>query len=103
MSAFISDTDKLRLKQVEILVCQKYHILPAQLHSLARHQHIARARFMVWCILHSPLQWSYPKIGQVFDRDHSTVVDGVQRATKIGLDKEARALWKIAQQNPLST
>lgn len=37
----------------------------------------SHARQALWAALHERGHWSYPRIGKVFGRDHSTVIFGV--------------------------
>ena len=43
-----------------------------------RHRPIADIRFALWWVLHRQYGWSFPRIGREFNRDHSSVVHGVQ-------------------------
>lgn len=103
MANLLKNSDQNRLEEILKMIGQKYHVPVSDFYSKRRMHNIAHARFMVWSILHWPLGWSTTTIGFVFSRDHSTVLYGLQQAKKKGLDKEARKLWKITQQNTLST
>jgi chromosomal replication initiator protein len=39
----------------------------------------ARARLIAWYVAHERLGFSYPEIGDAFDRDHTSVLGGVRR------------------------
>ena len=86
--------DREALFLAEQHVAKNYQINSTELHSQRRTQNVVYARFIVWCILRYAYQWSTPKIADVFGKDHSTVVDGLQRAEKIGLKKEALDAFK---------
>jgi chromosomal replication initiation ATPase DnaA len=81
--------DRVALFLAEQYVTKNYKITSVELHAQRRTQDVVHARFIVWCILRYSYQWSTPKIADVFGKDHSTVVDGLKRAEKIGLKKEA--------------
>ena len=44
----------------------------------SRHKGPAAARHALWAELYSRGHWSYPKLGELFGVDHSTVRDGVR-------------------------
>lgn len=45
-----------------------------------REPRVCRARQAAWYALrhHGEVEWSYPAIGRLFDRDHTTVMAGVR-------------------------
>lgn len=45
-----------------------------------RHKRTVLARFVVWYVARHSLLKSYPVIGKSFNRDHTTVIHGVQKA-----------------------
>ena len=45
----------------------------------ARHPDTDRARRRAMAVLRWSTQWSYPEIGRVFGRDHTTVLHAVRR------------------------
>jgi chromosomal replication initiation ATPase DnaA len=70
-----------RAAQVTELVCRHLHVLEAELFTADRGpQHVADARAICWAILRSELHMSYPEIGNMFNRDHSTVMARVKCA-----------------------
>lgn len=46
-----------------------------------RHQPCVRARQAMWCLLYDRGHWSINRIGEIFDRDHTTVSHGIRAAT----------------------
>lgn len=54
----------------------------SQLLGRSRVKRIAHARQDCWRMIRDRLEWSYPKIGGKFGRDHSTVIEGVRKAKK---------------------
>lgn len=47
-----------------------------------RSKAYVRARHCTWYVARSVLELSYPEIGAAYDRDHSTVMFGIQRIAK---------------------
>lgn len=43
-----------------------------------RTRDLVRARHVCWWLLRNETVLSYPQIGEIFDRDHTTIVKGVQ-------------------------
>jgi len=41
---------------------------------------VPRARQAMWAELYATGNWSYPRIGQLFGRDHTTIMAGVRKA-----------------------
>jgi chromosomal replication initiation ATPase DnaA len=56
-----------------------FKVHPRDLISTYRFNFIVRARFAMYLALRQR-GWSYPKIGRLLKRDHSSVVHGVKRA-----------------------
>lgn len=55
--------------------------------SASRHPRIVRARHRLWMILRDTLDLSYPELGALFDRDHTTIMSGVKKC-RARLEKE---------------
>lgn len=51
---------------------------PSLISSDARTRKVCQARWEVWASLHA-MGYSTPRIGRLFNRDHSTVVHGLAR------------------------
>ena len=87
---FIRQSRELRLKQVArrdfILpyvvrfVCAQIDISERALFSRSQVRSISRPRQLIYWILrhHPSASLSYPVIGEAFDRDHTTIMHGVQ-------------------------
>lgn len=103
MTQLIKMSEQKVFKEVLKIVSWKYHIPPEELYLKIRLGHIVQARFMVWYILRYKMHWSTTTIGEAFKFDHKTVHHGLKKAEELGLDKEAKKVWKIIQQKPLST
>jgi len=70
----VSRTTTLTVERITTLVCEHFAITQHDLHSRRRSPHIALPRqvAMYLCRLH--LGTSYPRIGELFSRDHSTAI-----------------------------
>lgn len=69
-------------------VATEHGLTPRQLYSGARRRDIAHARFECWSRLRSELRFvsgppSLPQIGKWFDRHHTTILSGLNRAKEI--------------------
>ncbi len=58
-------------------VALKYCATFDEVMSRSRTSRVTRARHAVWFTLYD-MGWSYPDIGDVFERDHTTVMSGVK-------------------------
>jgi chromosomal replication initiator protein len=86
-------------KLIDILnaVSSVYAIGKMDLVSFRRFPHLVEARDAFYWCARTMTPRSYPEIGQFFgNRDHSTVLTGVQRATK-RFEKNRARLEKIAK------
>lgn len=57
-------------------ICREHGVSPDELLGRRRFSRVATARKHVWLYLHDVAGWSYPELGALFDRDHTTVMDG---------------------------
>lgn len=56
------------------VVCDHYGVTLDDLFSTRRWQPLARARQDAMCLIRRLVGLSYPQIGRIFDRDHTTVL-----------------------------
>jgi chromosomal replication initiation ATPase DnaA len=80
--AFVRQLHEERI-YVEIAHCAEAHKVPLQtLWGRSRRGPVVRARHAAFAILRrlNPGYWTYPRIGALFDRDHSSVMDGCRKA-----------------------
>lgn len=63
------------------------------LNSRVRYGFIMPARFAMYKALRER-GWSYPRIGKLFDKDHSTIIHGVKRAEYL-MERDASYAAKI--------
>lgn len=78
-------TIRERLEERDLLglvaeVAKRHHATVAEVLGPSRMRHVCLARQGVWYAMrhHSECEWSYPAIGRLFDRDHTTVMAGVR-------------------------
>lgn len=60
-------------------ICREHHVPIAEVLSRRRNAPIAAVRKVVWAELYHDRGLSYPDIGRLFGRDHSTVLFGVRQ------------------------
>lgn len=60
-------------------VAARHGLRPAELTGERRTHKLAHARHEAWAEIHATGKFSTPQIGRAFNRDHSTVVVGIQR------------------------
>lgn len=76
-------------------VCEVYRITPELLLGRKRWQPVAEARQMAMTIL-SHRGLSSTRAGQLFKRDHGTILHAVKATTdRLQVDRHARARWKM--------
>ena len=63
------------------------------LNSRVRYGFIMPARFAMYKALRER-NWSYPRIGRLFDKDHSTIIHGVKRAEYL-MERDASYAAKV--------
>jgi chromosomal replication initiator protein len=64
-------------------VCTHFGMQPWMLLGRDRHQDKILARFVAMYLVRQLLHLSYPQIGEMFGRDHTTVINGVRRVMLI--------------------
>jgi chromosomal replication initiation ATPase DnaA len=60
-------------------VCFEHGVEPRELVSRGRHRRLVRARFDLYWRIRSNWGLSFPKIGEVFGRDHTTIMHGIEQ------------------------
>jgi chromosomal replication initiator protein len=81
VAAFVREVERLGLRSELEAICKKHGVLRlSNLYLRARTKHFARARAEAMLLFRERLRWSYPAIGQTFNRDHTTVINACQRA-----------------------
>lgn len=63
-------------------VCEVFGVAEGDVYGSCREMTITRVRWASWYACHQ-LGYSLSKIGQAFNRDHTTILHGVQRIKKM--------------------
>ena len=63
-------------RHIEIIreVCEKYHVTKDEIEGFRRHQHLVRAKRELCFRLRRETTMSFPRIGQIIGKDHTTVL-----------------------------
>jgi chromosomal replication initiation ATPase DnaA len=70
--------------------CIDGNVLLEDVFGTRRHAHVVRVRHRIWLWFHEERRWSYPSIGALFDRDHTSVMHGAKMAARdLGLPTPA--------------
>lgn len=70
-------------------VAQKHGVTLDEMKSTKRHRHLVRARQEAYYLLYNEGKLSYPSVGRIFERDHTTVIHGYRRHEAL-LKEEAK-------------
>lgn len=74
-------------EEIAQAVCERYRISRQELLSRRRTKHVALPRQVAMYLCRNLLDASYPRIGTLFGRDHTTVLHGVRAITsRVGQD-----------------
>jgi len=60
-------------------VCQEHGVSPEEIAGRSRSILFNAARQDLWCRLYYTGSYSYPDIGWIFLRDHTTIISGIDR------------------------
>jgi len=63
-------------------VAEAHGLTPRDLLGRSRMRPITRARMTAYAEIRDRLGYSYPEIGMIFGRDHTTILHGVRQARK---------------------
>lgn len=61
-----------------------------------RYRRLTVPRFFAWLLMHEA-GFSMPRIGADFDRDHTTIFHGINRAREMAKEDHWREHWQSAQ------
>jgi chromosomal replication initiation ATPase DnaA len=76
--------DDGELEEMLYRVAKEHHVTLAEMFTASRQ--FSKARHAAWYDMYATGHWSYPRIGQVFGVDHTTVMSGVKsHRAKVGL------------------
>ncbi len=67
-----------RARKIIAEVAAAYEVTPADLTGPRRHQHLIEPRWLAMRRIRHELNYSFPQIGRLFNRDHSTVIWAVR-------------------------
>ncbi len=87
----ISRPQHLNYKKIIDKTCKFYNVPKDDILSKSRMKEINHARQVACYLMKYELKMSFPQIGKIFSRDHSTIMNGVSKIEKyIKLDLEMR-------------
>lgn len=102
---------KQKIDIVEQVICAAANITKEELYSNSRKREIVDARAAVWFVLNKRLACPLAYIGELYGRDHTTVLHAVRRvqgskigevALKVVAKHAAQVLRKKQDSGPLS-
>jgi len=70
----------VKIAKIIDAVCKAWDVEGADLHTPCRRRGLAWPRFAAYRIISLTFGWSTPQIGRIFERDHTTIMHGLQRA-----------------------
>jgi chromosomal replication initiation ATPase DnaA len=68
-------------------IAGEYGVTPQSILSRRRTASIARARSRFWFVLYSTCGLSYPELGAMLDRDHTTVLSAVHKEERLARER----------------
>ena len=94
----------IMIERIITAVSKKYGVPVEDIKSKKKTDNVANARHVAIYIIKKLLSLSYPSIGQIFERDHSTVISSVNKVelnirTKNGYEAEIQSLIKEIKGN----
>jgi chromosomal replication initiation ATPase DnaA len=75
--AILRDLRARHLLEPATRIAERHHVALAEVLGRRRHHPIACARHELWAYAYEIIP-SYPLLGEIFDRDHSTILCGVR-------------------------
>ena len=87
-------TPRERRRMIIAQVCDRHGVAVEEVMGRSRFKRVCTARKEAYAMLREE-RLSYPTIGRMFGRDHTTVVDGVQR-----YERDQHERKKEAKQKP---
>jgi chromosomal replication initiator protein len=73
----------LAFEQICSVVCERFSLAESELISRRRSRHVVLPRQVAMYLSRRLLKASYPRIGELFGRDHSTVIHGVTAVERL--------------------
>ena len=72
-----------RMKEIIATVSRQTGVSAEDILSRKQHRHIVGARHLVMWIAHDEANYSMPEIGRALNRDHTTVLSGIQKMRRL--------------------
>lgn len=69
--------------RIRLAVAEHYRIPLHVLLSRKRSRDVARARMVAMYLCYEPSRLSYPRVGRIFERDHSTVIHACNEVRRL--------------------
>ena len=79
---FVNNTPLVKLKDIERVVCDQFHVTPNTLKSANRSRNVAQARMLAMWLARKYTKAALSEIGDYFGRSHSTVVSAEKRVNQ---------------------
>lgn len=67
------------VRNIVCRVAREAGVTPDDIYGDSRKAHIARARAAAMHLSRKRLGYSYPKLGKIFNRDHTTIIHAINR------------------------
>lgn len=81
------------LTQVEEFIMSYFQVSKVSLTSMVRRRRLVDARFTMYYILSTHLKFSTTEIGFIMKRDHTSILHGLKKITRNGMEVEIDRLW----------
>ena len=86
-----------KISAVSKVVSEMLRVSLADLYSERRYEELCYARFIVWYVARYSLLKSYPMIGRSFNRDHTTIMNGVKKVHRMIENMEGPYLHHVME------
>jgi chromosomal replication initiation ATPase DnaA len=83
-----------KITKVEQAICSVAGINLGELRGRDRRRPFVEARQAVWLIAHDYLGYSYIALGDIYERDHTTVIAGCRRLREAKADEKVLTVVK---------
>lgn len=86
-----------KISNIVAHVSRSAGVKPKDIMGRSHQRHIVRARFAAMAICRDYLDMSYPAIGRVFGRDHTSVMNAMRRVDELCDDTDLNDFEEIAR------
>lgn len=83
LSSILKLNKVLNADDIQRAVCSHFHLRPSDLMSKDRHKTTIFARHVAMYFCKQKLAVSFPEVGRVFGKDHSTVINAVRKVEQL--------------------